>query len=90
MSHSHVIEIINTDPENVNFEKVTMNTFAITCVSLKSNIVTCKTSTDTFIFTRKNPTNASVLYEDIANKIILVHKFDQDDRKSDVYDTLEV
>ena len=89
MSHSHVIEIINTDPENVNFEKVTMNTFAITCVSLKTNMVTCKTSTDTFIFTRENSNNASALYEDISNKIILVHKFDQDGRKSDVYNTLE-
>ena len=89
MSHSHVIEIINTDPENVNFEKVTMNTFAITCVSLKSNIVTCKTSTDTFTFTRENSNNASALYEDISNKIILIHKFDQDGRKSDVYNTLE-
>ena len=88
MSHSHVIEIINTDPENVNFEKVTLNTFAITCVSLKTNTVTCKTSTDTFIFTRKNSKNASALYEELTNKIVLVHKFDQDSRKSDTYDTL--
>ena len=90
MSHSHIIEIINTDSENVNFEKVTLNTFAITCVSLKSNTVTCKTSTDTFILTRKNSEDASALYEDLATKIVLVHKFDQDSRKSDVYDTHEV
>ena len=90
MSHSHVIEIFNTDPENVNFEKITINTFAITCVSLKSNTVTCKTSTDTFIFTRKNSKSASALYQDLSNKIVLVHKFDQDGRKSDAYETLEV
>jgi hypothetical protein len=90
MSHSHVVQIINTDPENLKFEKITMNTFAITCVSLKSNTVTCKTSTDTFIFTRPNSQIASALYEDFANKIILVHKFDQDGQKSDVYNNLEV
>lgn len=89
MSHSHVIEILNTDPEIVSFEKVVVNTFSITCVSIKGDTVTIKTTTDVFNLKRKNAQVAAVLYEDFRDKIILVHKFEQDARKSDAYNNFE-
>jgi hypothetical protein len=81
----------DTDPlSDPDFpEKVIINLFAITCVSLKNSTVTCKTSTDTFTFKRKDSDSAAAFFKELSQKIVNVNKFDQDGRLSDIYNNYD-
>ena len=88
MSH-HILELIDTNPNSLGSfpERIIINPKAITCISLKDDKVICNTNCGSeFVFTRQDSEIATILYNDLMQKMINVHRFEQDGQKSDAYE----